>query len=140
MKFEVGQKVRIKDDAKKIQHGNWAWDGAMDDLPGTIGEIAKNDVFGNYRVITNSPKYGKGSWFFSEKALEPYTEPKPKTEIAYFGMNNQIKVVFNPPYTIIIGQISGRKAIAKCHPSDTYDKWIGFKTAYERYECPWIMK
>ena len=134
MEFEVGQKVRIKDDAKKIQDYMWSSDGKMDDLPGTVGEIAEFCLDGDYRVTTHSPTYGKDIWFFKPWALEPYTEPKQKAEVVYAG---GLKVIFNPPYTIVVrntifgGKYEGR---AKCHPTDKFDKWTGFVTAFGRMD------
>ena len=74
-------------------------------------------------------------------AVERFVDYQPKPAYPIIEHIHGTKVVFNPPYTIVEftscgGKLTGK---AKCNPSDTYDKWEGYKLAYQRMlEAPWI--
>ena len=127
MKFEVGQKVRIVATECELRHIGVLVDG----VSGAIGKVVGETGIDGYYVETVLPDGRVVKWHFDANMLEPHTEPKPKAEVIYI---NHYKVVFNPPYTIVGWEAFGQKweGRAKCHPTDTFDKWTGFLTAIGR--------
>ena len=67
-------------------------------------------------------------------AVERFVDCQTKPTYPIIEHIHGTKVVFNPPYTIVEFTSFGSKLTgkAKCNPSDTYDKWEGYKLAYKR--------
>lgn len=97
----------------------------MKDLAGTIANVVEV-LPGNQGIVAAVSVINDEVYLFE---ADEYEIVRP--EIEYL---NDIKIVFNPPYTIVTGQHKQiKKGVAKCHPEDKYDKWEGYKIAFKRY-------
>ena len=74
--------------------------------------------------------------YVDSKYFELAEEPKPEPQYPIIENIAGLKVVFNPPYTIVSeynacfrAKFEGK---AKCYELDTYDKWEGFKVAFDK--------
>lgn len=144
MEFKIGQTVRIKKNAKEIMPLRyWNDEGNMDSTLGETGRIIaflKSDSwFGLDSHDSLRVRVANGAeWCYMPEALESIEEPKPEPKYPIITTHMGEKVVFNPPYTIVICELKyqgkNQRLIgkAKCHPTDTYDKWEGYKIAHER--------
>ena len=67
-----------------------------------------------------------------------WNENSKKISAAEFLKENKETIVIyrNGAETIAIDQSTGKKAVAKCHPDDTYDFYTGAKLAVERLTEP----
>ena len=112
MKFKVGDKIRIKEFKKRP--GYWNDEGKMDHLMGKVVSIMKALRKG-YEVYD---EVHKRSWYIKENDFEPVNE----TIVIY---RKDLKV-------IALDKSTGKKAIARCCPEDTFDFETGAKLAFER--------
>lgn len=88
--------------------------------------VAPEDI----ELITPTVHYNTGhiQWI---KDIGDKTEERKTPKYPIIIQKGNLKLVFNPPYTIAkIGSIEGK---AKCHPNDVYDPIEGLKYAIERW-------
>lgn len=112
--FKVGDYVRVKR-FKKRPIG-WNSEGKMDHLMGKICKVTSASPLGtNINVYDKKYDY---SWCFEKEQVE-----KISNTIVIFTKENQV---------IALDKETGEKAIAKCHPDDEFDFYIGAKLAFER--------
>ena len=112
-KFKVGDKVRILDGSKiENYRGSFA-----DEMKHYIGETATISGVSELEPIGY---YLKGySYIWDERGLEL---AKPDTIVIYRKYNE----------VIALDKRTGKKAIAKCSPEDTFDFNVGAKLAFNR--------
>lgn len=115
MRFKAGDKVRVK--KFKERPLGWNSEGKMDHLMGKVVKIkcVSSPARGIY-VVHDSKN--DCDWFFREDDLEPVNET-----IVIYRKDNEV---------IALDKRTGKKAIAKCSPEDTFDFNIGSKLAFER--------
>lgn len=115
-KFKVGDKVRILD-GSKIKNYAGGWYTNMKKYVDTITTIS-------YVCKTRSGKIGyachdTGHYIFDKRGLE--------------RCGNETIVIYRKDNEVIaLDKRTGKKAIAKCSPEDTFDFNIGAKLAFER--------
>lgn len=118
-RFKVGDKVKILDGSKI---GNYIYGWACD-MPKYIGKIAtiksnpyvSGDRFG-YRVE-------EFEFVWDERGLAP-------------ACNETIVIYCKGNEVIALNKSTGKKAVAKCSPSDTFDFTIGARLAFDRLMIP----
>lgn len=105
--FKVGDKVIIKDDCP--------W------FPGQKGTIRDDDGGGylNFTVILDNG----GSVYLDERYIVPQKQVKSDECIVIFRKDREV---------IALDKSTGKKAVAKCSPEDTFDFKVGAKLAFER--------
>ena len=108
------------------------------------GDTVFSLVEGEIYEVTKEFSNGYGDFYkikgqLLHRHVERFEEVKEEPKYPIITTHMGEKVVFNPPYTIVIcnltsGAYKGQKLIgkAKCHPTDTYDKWTGYVIAHER--------
>lgn len=112
MRFKAGDKVRVKKFKKRPS--GWNWDGKMDHL---MGKVVKIERIVNSRYVVRDSK-NDCDWIFRDDDLEPVNET-----IVIYRKDNEV---------IALDKRTGKKAIAKCSPEDTFDFNVGAKLAFER--------
>ena len=103
--------------------------------PFNFGEIYEvESEQGGFYYLKEIPN-GTGGWW-KTRFVDVAEEPKPETKYPIIENIAGLKVVFNPPYTIVSeynacfrAEFEGK---AKCYHLDTYDKWEGFKVAFNK--------
>lgn len=118
MKFKKGDKVRIK--KFKERPAGWNFSGKMDHLMGQIATVADVKDCGIY-VYDKKENY---TWLFHEDQLEPANET-----IVIYAKGNEV---------IALDKSTGKKAIARCCPGDTFNFETGAKLAFERLMAPQV--
>lgn len=115
MRFKVGDKVRVK--KFKERPSTWNSGGKMDHLMGKVVKIERvvSPTKCVYAVYDSKNDY---DWFFREDDLEPVNET-----IVIYSKDREV---------IALDKRTGKKAIAKCSPEDTFDFNIGAKLAFDR--------
>lgn len=115
MRFKVGDKVRVK--KFKERPSTWNSGGKMDHLMGKVVKIERvvSPTKCVYAVYDSQNDY---DWFFREDDLEPVNET-----IVIYSKDREV---------IALDKRTGKKAIAKCSPEDTFDFNIGAKLAFDR--------
>ena len=113
-KFKVGDKVRILD-GSKINNYAGGWTNKMGRYVGEIHEISNVLNLSSYsRYILEGVAY-----LWDERGLE--------------RCGNETIVIYRKDNEVIaLDKRTGKKAIAKCSPEDTFDFNIGAKLAFER--------
>lgn len=111
-KFKAGDRVRVK--VFEERPFTWNCDGKMDHMMGKVYEIKTTD---NTSYSIYDEKHDR-EWTFDEKHLEP--------------VNECIVIYRNGSETIALDKCTGKKAVAKCSPDDTYDFYTGAQLAFER--------
>ena len=116
-KFKVGDKVRILD-GSNIENYAGGWTKKMGRY---VGEVYKVANVAHYNSISNMYEYeleGVG-YVWDERGLE--------------RCGNETIVIYRKDNEVIaLDKRTGKKAIAKCSPEDTFDFNIGAKLAFER--------
>lgn len=112
MRFKAGDKVRVKKFKKRPS--GWNWDGKMDHL---MGKVVKIERIVNSRYVVRDSK-NDCDWIFRDDDLEPVNET-----IVIYRKDNEV---------IALDKRTGKKAIAKCSPEDTFDFNVGAKLAFDR--------
>lgn len=116
MKFKVGDKVRILDGSNIRDYR----DGYVSDMKHYVGKVCT--ISGMNKPIEGRPdSYRFKGEFYSwdERALELI---KPETIVIY-RKDNEV---------IALDKSTGKKAVARCNPADTFDFMTGAKLAFER--------
>lgn len=86
MKYQVGEKVRIKENAKDIRTGLYFISPDMDKFCGNVYEIkSRNKEYYRLVNVTNEDNY---HWWWDEIWLEPVTDDYSEIE------NNEIMNLF----------------------------------------------
>ena len=113
-KFKVGDYVRVKKFNKRPD--GWNKKGEMDYL---IGKAVKIDgICSGGKLLLITDKVRGLSCFLEPEEIESINET-----IVIYRKENQV---------IALDKVSGSKAIARCHPDDEFDFYIGAKLAFER--------
>ena len=113
-KFKVGDYVRVKMFNKRPD--GWNKKGEMDYL---IGKAVKIDgICSGGKLLLITDKVRGLSCFLEPEEIESINET-----IVIYRKENQV---------IALDKVSGSKAIARCHPDDEFDFYIGAKLAFER--------
>ena len=120
MKYKVGDKVRIRKDLERgWKYGGYCVTSQMQNLGGKITRIAK--VFkdaGCYRIDSCSCNW-------TDEMFEDIKKPND---------NDSIRILINGNQVIAIHMETGKKGVARCHPDDDFDFFVGAKIALERLE------
>lgn len=121
MKYKVGDKVRIRRDLEVGQlYGGCDFAPEMKDLCGKVARItAASNRVECYRI--DSSRY-----FWTDEMFE---EDKKK-----MNDNDSIRILVNGNQVVAIHMETGKKGVARCHPDDDFDFYIGAKIALERLE------
>jgi hypothetical protein len=95
-------------------------------------ERLSEEMYGEHTCIaiseTGRMGFGRIQDFMCNQNIISYTI-NPAPQIIKF---NGLKIVYNPPYTIVTdGKFTGK---AKCNPADEYDPVEGLRIAAERFE------
>lgn len=113
-KFKVGDYVRVKKFNKRPD--GWNKKGEMDYL---IGKAVKIDgICSGGKLLLINDKVRGLSCFLEPEEIESINET-----IVIYRKENQV---------IALDKVSGSKAIARFHPDDVFDFYIGAKLAFER--------
>lgn len=115
-KFKVGDKVRILD-GSKIKNYTDGWCGSLKRYTGRNSTVIDVVDFVDGRV--GYKLYGTNNFTFDERSLK-YAEHE---TIVIYRKDNEV---------IALDKRTGKKAIAKCSPEDTFDFNIGAKLAFDR--------
>lgn len=121
-KFKVGDKVKILD-GSKIKNYCSGW------LPGHMGKHV-GEVYTVESVSKHSCSLKGIAWVWDIRGLELIKEKSHKPIVIY----NRDREV------IAVDKNTGKKAIAKCCPEDTFNFNIGAKIAFDRLINPQIKK
>lgn len=120
MKYKVGDKVKIRKNLEIGRvYGHYYVTQRMHDLGGAIVRIAK--VFkdaGCYRIDSCSLNW-TDEMFEEEKKMND---------------NDSIRIIVNGNQVIAIHMKTGKRGVARCHPDDDFDFYVGAKLALERLE------
>lgn len=120
MKHKVGDKVRIRKDLERgWNYGNYCVVPQMQNLGGKITRIAK--VFKEdrcYRI--KSYPYNWTDEMFEAKDMEVQEMHK--------------SVIINVVENKVVARCDDKEGIARCHPDDAFDFYVGAKLALERLE------
>lgn len=111
--FKVGDYVRVK---KFNKRPGWNKKGEMDYLIGKAVKIS--GICSGGKLLTITDKVRGLSCFLEPEEIESINET-----IVIYRKENQV---------IALDKVSGSKAIAKCHPDDEFDFYIGAKLAFKR--------
>ena len=114
-KFKVGDRVRVLD-GSKISDYTAYWNNFL--MPTWVGKEAR---ITHRTIINGKPAYVlEGTGFkWDERGLEP--------------LKNDCIVIYRKGQEVIaLDKVTGKKAVAKCSPEDTFDFNIGSKLAFER--------
>lgn len=115
-KFKVGDKVRILD-GSKIKNYACGWVKSMGWFVGKVETISGIEEFSN--GVVGYKLHNTLGFTFDERGLEPYQNET----IVVYRKDNEV---------IALDKRTGKKAIAKCSPEDTFDFNIGAKLAFDR--------
>lgn len=115
-KFKVGDRVRILD-GSKIENYAGGWCGSLKRYTGRNSTVIDVMDFVDGRV--GYKLYGTDIFTFDERSLK-YAEHE---TIVIYRKDNEV---------IALDKRTGKKAIAKCSPEDTFDFNIGAKLAFDR--------
>ncbi len=115
MRFKAGDKVRVK--KFKERPYRWNSDGEMDHLMGRVVKIERV-VSPTKCVYAVHDSKNDCDWIFRDDDLEPVNET-----IVIYRKDNEV---------IALDKRTGKKAIAKCSPEDTFDFNVGAKLAFDR--------
>ena len=121
-----------KEVLKKLEKQDYLWDSGV--------KPTKNHTYwpvsyaiGNkcYLIITSD---GRISWTITKEDVK---RKETTTAKEFLKECKECIVIYrNASETIAIDQSVGKKAVAKCHPDDTYDFYTGAKLAVERLTEP----
>lgn len=123
MKFKVGDRVKVIELDNGAEHATIGDIGTIKNLrtKGSLIYAVEFDVARDkYHSASGFCKRGHGYWC-SKKMLELVKE-KPETIVIYRKGNE----------TIALDKRTGKKAVAKCNPVDTFNFDTGAKLAFER--------
>lgn len=115
-KFKVGDKVRILD-GSKIKNYAGVWVKSMGRFVGKVETIYGIEEFSN--GIVGYKLHNTRGFTFDERGLERCVNET----IAIYRKGNEV---------IALDKATGKEAIAKCSPEDTFDFNIGAKLAFDR--------
>ena len=116
-KFKVGDKVRILD-GSKIENYAGGWNPNMGRY---VGEVYKVANVAHYNSLSNMYKYElEGVGYVGD---ERWLERCGNETIVIYRKDNDV---------IALDKRTGKKAIAKCSPEDTFDFNVGAKLAFDR--------
>ena len=121
MKYKVGDRVRIRKDLVLGQvYGGCSFVEGMQKLAGEIVYIAEvNEWRGDYRI----KQYGL---YWTDEMFENDVD----TEVQ--GMNKRL--VINVDGNKVVARCGDKNGVARCHPDDAFDFYVGAKLALERLE------
>lgn len=115
-KFKFGDKVRILD-GSKIKDYTGGWCGSLKRYTGRNSTVIAVMDFADGRV--GYKLYRTNNFTFDERSLK-YDEHE---NIVIYRKGNEV---------VALDKRTGKKAIAKCSPEDTFDFNIGAKLAFDR--------
>ena len=115
MKHKVGDKVKIREDLKAEHlYGNRAWvTQKMHNLRGKIAHITEVNKYGEYCIDLDNSEY---LWIDE-----------------MFGDTDR-QVVINVDGNKVIARRGAKYGVARCHPEDDFDFFVGAKLALDRLE------
>ena len=115
MKHKVGDKVKIREDLKaKHLYGNNAWvTQKMHNLRGKIAHITEVTKYGKYCIDLDNSEYLWVDEMFEDTGRQ---------------------VVINVDGNKVIARRGNKKGVARCHPDDDFDFFVGAKLALDRLE------
>lgn len=118
MKYKVGDKVKIRKDLK-VEHlyGGRAWvTQGMHDLGGKIARITSVDERKGVYIIDLD-----GSYAWSAEMFEDMSEQGAHKSVTITVIENKV-----------IAYCDSKMGVARCHPDDAFDFFVGAKIALER--------
>ena len=120
MKHEVGDKVRIR---KGLEVGNaygsLLFKREMKDLCGKIARITEvHEGYGDYCVASSR-------FYWTDEMFEDVD-----TEVQKVNK----RVIIGVDGNKVIARCGGKEGVARCHPDDKFDFYVGAKLALERLE------
>ena len=120
MKYKIGDKVKIRKDLKVGKlYGTCVFVEKMKDSIGKIARITEvNEHYGEYRI---SPY---PCWWTDEMFEDVDMETQKKNK----------RIVIDADGNKVIAYCGDKKGVARCHPDDAFDFYIGAKLALERLE------
>jgi hypothetical protein len=123
MKYKVGDMVRVREDLVRGQsYGHYLFIKGMWHLAGKTFRITKVDRgAGCYRI--DCP----GRFCWTDEMLEGVNVRPQKT-------GKHVGVYIDGNKVIAVNLETGKNGIARCHPDDAFDFYIGAKLALERLE------
>lgn len=114
--IKIGDEVFVRVFNKRPMH--WNESGRMDHLMGKILKVTNRNNFGHIAVYDEVVKH---SWWLTDYDVNLINEDQPAIEI--YKKGNKI---------IATNCVTGKKAIAKCHPDDKFSFSKGVEIAVER--------
>ena len=141
-KFKVGDKVKVRSwksmakeygvDCGAIQVP-CVFVPAMSKYCGTVVTIKLVTSGGRYKIEED----GKENWTFSEQMFEPGVIAKTKhsPKKATSASVNKVTIYTEDRKVIAVDESSGKTAMARCHPEDKFDFFIGAEIALERLKA-----
>lgn len=120
MKYKVGDKVKIRKDLEVGQaYGSCLFKREMKNLCGEIARIIEvHEHYGDYCVASSS-------FYWTDEMFEDDDTEVPK-------MNKC--VVIDVDGNKVVARCGDKEGVARCHPDDDFDFYIGAKIALERLE------
>jgi hypothetical protein len=121
MKYKVGDKVRIRRDLEigQLYDGCLCTKG-MQDLAGKVVCITEvHKIYGNHRYCIAS-----SSWYWTDEMFEDKS----------MGTDKRVIIDSDGGEVAAIDLETGKKGVARCHPDDAFDFFVGAKIALERLE------
>ena len=137
-KFRVGDKVKVRSwDSMKKEYGT---DGCgcikvpcvftpeMKKFCGKVVTITHVTVNGHYLIDKER------GWTFSNEMLEPgvIAETKHSPKKAISTSSDKITIYTEDRKVIAVDKASGKTGVARCHPDDEFDFYLGAEIALER--------
>lgn len=116
LKYKVGDKVKIRKDLKVGKlYGTCFFTEGMKDLRGKITRITKVNRMG-YRIDSRS-------YYWTDEMFED-------VDVETQGMDKRVAI--NVEGNKVVARCGDKKGVARCHPDDDFDFYIGAKIALER--------
>ena len=123
MKYKVGDKVRVRKDLQVHDYAGKVASYSMTEYAGDEVTIRtrSGDSCGKYYTIEEDG--GRYAW--TETMFEDKEKPND---------NDSIRILANGNKVTAIHMETGKKGVARCHPDDDFDFFVGAKIALERLE------
>ena len=140
-KFKVGDKVRVRSwESMEKEYGS---DGGYIQIPcvfcpgmkkycGKVVTIKRVTSSGRYLI------YGDDhGWIFSEPMFEPgvFTETKHSPKKTTSTSTDKVTIYTEDRKVIAVDKASGKTGVARCHPDDKFDFFLGAEIALERLKA-----
>lgn len=140
-KFKVGDKVRVCSwESMEKEYGSdegyiqipCVFVSAMRKYCGKVVTIRFVSNTGRY-LIEEDNGYG---WVFSEQMFEPgvfaETKHSPKKTTSTSTSSDKVTIYAEDRKVIAVDKASGKTGVARCHPDDKFDFYLGAEIALER--------